>query len=80
MKLLKSDTQCKMSAWIKNLNAQNVRAKNESKADSTIKNSDICAKNAATRRISDEKQYSCIWKKMVLGGSKEFLKSAMFLS
>jgi len=39
--LLKPDTHCKMKAWIKNLNARNAGAKNESKADSTTKSSGI---------------------------------------
>ena len=49
--LLKINIQRKMSLWIKNLNARNAGAKNESKADSTTKNSDISAKiaNATTR-------------------------------
>ncbi len=35
--LLKNDTHCKISTWINNLNARNAGAKNEQKADSTIK-------------------------------------------
>ena len=46
MALLKFDTQCKMSVCIKNLNARNEGAKNESKADLTTKSSGACVKVA----------------------------------
>ncbi len=35
---------------------------------------------AAIQNTLGEGQYSCIWKEMAFGESKEFLKLAMFLS
>ena len=49
--LLKFDMRCKMSIWVKNLNARNVGAKDESKADLTTKSCGICEKSVdATTR------------------------------
>ena len=66
-----------------------MRERQTSKKRLQQKNSDICAKNvdvttressADTRSISDEKQYGCIWKKIVSEELKGFLRLAMFLS
>ena len=65
----------------KELNARNAGAKKSKKQRYFAKIVDTTTPEdtAAIQSTLGERQYSCIWKYMVLGKSKKFLKLSMFL-